>query len=194
MFALRELFLDIMKKGYKLEDKCLRNEMLILINYIFTFDYMIPFMIEDRFKKNNMNLTELQRTKGPKLQESDLYNLNFLGIFLITEEILIYFATIDENIYANQSTSKESKPVFGLTTEDLEFKKLILSGILLGVESKDERILEIVGNSTFIQSMLDYIHPLSSNHAVTRWSAPQLREIQLHCLGILSNLIVYMKD
>ena len=42
--------------------------------------------------------------------------------------------------------------------------------------------------------MLDYIHPLSNNHAVIRWSAPQLREIQLHCLNILSNLIVFMKD
>lgn len=112
----------------------------------------------------------------------------------MTAEILIYFATIDENIYANQASIKEAKPVFGLTTEDLEFKKLILSGILLGVESNNKQILDIVGNSTFIQSMLDYIHPLSSNHAVNRWSAPQLREIQLHCLNILSNLIVFMKD
>jgi hypothetical protein len=81
VFALRELFLDIMKKGYKLEDKCLRNEMLILINYIFTFPEMIPFMIENRYKtNNNMHLADLQLAKGPKLDESDLYNLNFLGI------------------------------------------------------------------------------------------------------------------
>lgn len=78
---MRELFLDIMKKGYKLEDKCLRNEMLILINYIFTFPEMIPFMIENRYKtSNNMHLADLQLAKGPKLDESDLYNLNFLGI------------------------------------------------------------------------------------------------------------------
>jgi hypothetical protein len=227
VFALRELFLDIMKKGYKLEDKCLRNEMLILINYIFTFEEMIPFMIEDRYKKNNMTLMDLLKMRGPRLDDSDLNNLNFL-------EILIYFATVDENIFSTQANQaskdrndrsnrdspshspkrdpsnskerqhkskdrntmdrKEAKPVFGLTTEDLEFKKLILSGILLGVESDNKKILEIVGNSNFIQSMLDYIHPLSSNHAVIRWSAPQLREIQLHCLNILSNLIVYMKD
>lgn len=42
------------------------------------------------------------------------------------------------------------KAVFGLTTEDLEFKKLILSGILLAVESKEEQILEVVGKSNFI--------------------------------------------
>lgn len=78
---MRELFLDIMKKGYKLEDKCLRNEMLILINYIFTFPEMIPFMIENRFKNSNMTLTDLQQTKGPKLDDNDLYNLNFLGRF-----------------------------------------------------------------------------------------------------------------
>jgi len=79
VFALRELFLDIMKKGYKLEDKCLRNEMLILINYIFTFPDMIPFMIEDRYKKDGMNLVDIQRLKGPKLDDADLYHLNFLG-------------------------------------------------------------------------------------------------------------------
>lgn len=189
VFSLRELFLDIMSKGYKLEDKCLRNELLILINYIFTFEEMIPFMIENRGNKStHQGLSELQRIRGPKLSDDNLKNLNFL-------EILIYFATIDENIFSQgPANSKEVKPVFGLTTEDLEFKKLILSGILLGVESGNKHILELVGNSNFIQSMLDYIHPLSSNHAVIRWSAPQLREIQLHCLNILSNLIVHMKD
>ena len=146
VFALRELFLDIMKKGYKLEDKCLRNEMLILINYIFTFPDMIPFMIEDRYKKENLGLTDIQNSKGPKLDDSDLYDLNFLGMLKVTQEILIYYATIDESIFSVQNAGKEAKPVFGLTTEDLEFKKLILSGILLGVESNDTRILELVGN------------------------------------------------
>lgn len=31
---LKKVFENIMKNGYKLEDKCLRNELLILINYL----------------------------------------------------------------------------------------------------------------------------------------------------------------
>lgn len=69
------------------------------------------------------------------------------------------------------------KAVFGLTTEDLEFKKLILSGILLAVESKEGQILEVVGNSNFIQSLLIYINPLTNSYAVNRWSTPQSKEI-----------------
>ena len=43
-------------------------------------------------------------------------------------------------------------------------------------------------------SLLLYIDPLSNSYAVNRWSTPQLREIQLHCLSILSNVILYVKD
>jgi hypothetical protein len=32
--SLKKLFENIMKQGYKLEDKCLRNEILILLNYM----------------------------------------------------------------------------------------------------------------------------------------------------------------
>lgn len=35
---------------------------------------------------------------------------------------------------------------------------------------------------------------MSNSYAVNRWSAPQLREIQLHCLGVLANIVLYMKD
>lgn len=38
-----------MREGYKLEDKCLRNELLILINYIFTFPKMILFLVENKY-------------------------------------------------------------------------------------------------------------------------------------------------
>lgn len=31
---LKRVFEDLMRNGYKLEDKCLRNELLILINYL----------------------------------------------------------------------------------------------------------------------------------------------------------------
>lgn len=34
VFELKNLFKTIMAEGYKLEDKCLRNELLILVNYM----------------------------------------------------------------------------------------------------------------------------------------------------------------
>ena len=32
--ALRKPFENVIKKGYKLDDKCLRNELAILMNYV----------------------------------------------------------------------------------------------------------------------------------------------------------------
>ena len=195
VFALRELFLDIMKRGYKLEDKCLRNELLILINYILTHREMIPFLV-DKTNKKHFNPTHSSTNRGANNQSQpnnlpndvDLDDMSFL-------EILLYFATIDETIFYNiPFRTNNLRAVFGLTTEDLEFKKLILSGILLAVESNNPIILEICGKSNFIQSLLLYIDPLSNSYAVNRWSHPQLREIQVHCLNILSNLILYMKN
>ena len=65
---------------------------------------------------------------------------------------------------------------------------------MLAIESESANILEICGKSNFIQSLLLYIDPLSNSYAVNRWSSPQLREIQLHCLTIMSSLIAYMKN
>lgn len=48
--------------------------------------------------------------------------------------------------------------------------------------------------SAFIYSLLLYIDPLNDSYAVNRWSNPQLKEIQLHCLTILSSVIIYMKE
>jgi len=36
VLALRKIFERVLKEGYKLDDKCLRNELAILINYIVT--------------------------------------------------------------------------------------------------------------------------------------------------------------
>ena len=35
---------------------------------------------------------------------------------------------------------------------------------------------------------------MTTSYAVSRWSAPQLREIQLHCLTVISTIILHMKD
>ena len=62
-----------MKNGYKLDDKCLRNELLILINYLMADHKALPF-----FYQNEADLAGGE------------YTFNFL-------EILLHYATIDEN-------------------------------------------------------------------------------------------------
>jgi hypothetical protein len=88
----------------------------------------------------------------------------------------------------------DKKAEFGTNIEDLEFKKLIWSGVLTAIQSNNEQVIEVIKQVDFIKYLLLYIDPMSSSYAVNRWSAPQLREIQLHCLGVLANIILYMKD
>lgn len=124
---------------------------------------MIPFLVESKYiKGHNSNILVKHEVSKSPLHEEDLEKLNFI-------EILIYFATVDETIFSESNTQKNSmKAVFGLTTEDLEFKKLILSGILLAVESSHPAIIETVARSNFIQSLLIYIDPLTNSYAVVR--------------------------
>jgi len=44
--SLKVLFEDIMQTGYKLDDKCLRNELLILINYLMADPKALPFFYQ----------------------------------------------------------------------------------------------------------------------------------------------------
>ena len=46
IYSLKKLFENIMKNGYKLEDKCLRNELLILINYLMSDEKALYFFYE----------------------------------------------------------------------------------------------------------------------------------------------------
>lgn len=44
--GLKKLFENIMKHGYKLEDKCLRNEILILLNYLMRDEKALQYFAE----------------------------------------------------------------------------------------------------------------------------------------------------
>jgi len=46
IFGLRRPFEKVIKEGYKLDDKCLRNEICILINYIVTNTESHKFFLE----------------------------------------------------------------------------------------------------------------------------------------------------
>lgn len=48
IFCLKDLFIKVIKQGYKLEDKCLRNEILILINYIISLPQTVELFLAKR--------------------------------------------------------------------------------------------------------------------------------------------------
>jgi len=66
-----------MKNGYKLEDKCLRNELLILINYLMSDENALYF-----FNESNDDLSERS---------------TFIDLLLV-------YATIDELSFYNKPT------------------------------------------------------------------------------------------
>lgn len=112
--GLKRLFENIMKNGYKLEDKCLRNEILILLNYLMRDEKALPYFVD--------------KTQYNALQEST----NFL-------EVLLFYATTDEVTFYNEAIrTNQLKAFFGTTSEDLEFKKLIWSGIVAAIQSGNE--------------------------------------------------------
>lgn len=103
---IKSLFESIMKTGYKLEDKGLRNEILILINYLMSDKDALHFFYE----------------------KPSFPGAGKMHSFL---ELLLYYATIDEmTFYSQPIRTNDIRAFFNTTSEDLEFKKLIWSGIL----------------------------------------------------------------
>lgn len=76
----------------------------------------------------------------------------------------------------------------------MELKKLLWSGLLNAIESRDSNTIMLAKTTSFIKYLLLYIDTANTSYAVTRWSLPQLRELQGHALSILSNIVLHMKD
>ena len=57
----------------------------------------------------------------------------------------------------------------------MELKKLLWSGLLNAIESRDDNVILLAKTSHFIRYLLLYIDSANSSYAVTRWSVPQLR-------------------
>lgn len=46
--GVQKLLVRVIKEGYKLEDKCLRNEIVIFINYLLSIPETIPLFLTKR--------------------------------------------------------------------------------------------------------------------------------------------------
>lgn len=109
---MRRPFERVLKNGHKLDDKCLRNEICILINYIVTSYASHKFFLE----------------RETPTEPSFL-------------EAIIHYSTHDElNIKVNfvgDGTSKSTKPLFTTSDEDVEFKKLLWTCVLYTVRDPE---------------------------------------------------------
>lgn len=101
ILSLRRPFERVLREGYKYDDKCLRNEMMILINYVATSTQSHRFFLERDHVEGSPQ--------------------SFL-------EFLIQCATQDEFSAAANGSLK--KPLLTTKDEDIELKKLLLTGIL----------------------------------------------------------------
>ena len=61
IWGIQTLFSTIVSNGYKLDDKCLRNELLILINYLLSLPEAVGyFLISKQTESKTKNLTFLE--------------------------------------------------------------------------------------------------------------------------------------
>lgn len=107
VLSLRKPFERVLKEGYKLDDKCLRNEICILINYVVSSLASHKFFLERETPSDSTFL-----------------------------EAILYYSTHDElnsrvNFIGDKSSpNKTIKPLFTTRDEDVEFKKLLWTCVL----------------------------------------------------------------
>ena len=107
VLSLRKPFERVLKEGYKLDDKCLRNEICILINYVVTSTASHRFFLERETPSDSTFL-----------------------------EAILFYATHDELnskvnfVGDNGAGNKTEKPLFTTRDEDVEFKKLLWTCVL----------------------------------------------------------------
>ena len=142
--ALRRPFENVIKKGYKLDDKCLRNELAILMNYV---------IIE---KNSHEYFYQKDPQDGGSLMD-----------------MILHYATVDEFYSLEQGDNiqpGQEKYVFTSNDEDIELKKLLWTTVMYASRDIDcvQAHKEIMNNN-FLQCILMYLDPNTNNPQLNRW-------------------------
>jgi len=156
--SLKAPFEMVLRRGYKKDDKCLRNEICVLINYVVSCPDSHQFFLQ------------------PQDDGSDECIL----------EQMITYAVFDE------MAGEQNQPIFNVTDEDLELKKLLWTQIFsVCLDGKNSEAHQIMMQKGFLRALLIYLDPKSieSNPIITRWAPPQQFELQTHALNIISHLV-----
>jgi hypothetical protein len=187
--ALFHTFNNVIHNCFRLEDRNIRNDICILINYVVSSPESHHYFIY----KDESN--------------SDLNKKSFL-------EILLHYATYDEStINKEREMEKEFKEKsdlglisnkkkvikidpneFFLTTspDDVEFKKIVMTSILYIIKENHTKpeLVEYLKQYSFLHCLLIYLEPEAMKYScISRWQQAQLKDIQFICLSILLNII-----
>ena len=147
--SLRKPFERVLNLGHKLDDKCLRNELCILINYVVTSSASHKFFLE---RETPSDMTFL--------------------------EAMIYYSTHDElnqqiNFlyqHSENSGSGSKKPLFTTRDEDVEFKKLLWTCVLYVVREKENtEAHNCLIDNNFLDALLIYLDPNNHSISTQRW-------------------------
>lgn len=186
--ALFFTFNNVIKNCFRLEDRNIRNDICILINYVVSSNEShVHFIFKDESSSTGLN------------------KRSFL-------DILLYYATFDETISIQREIEMQNKDAkvkdvslnksrsfmqpdeFFLTTspEDIEFKKIIWTCILYIIKDNHSKkeVVDILQQYRFLSCLLLYLDPEAMKFScISRWQQPQLKDLQILCLSILLNII-----
>jgi cilia- and flagella-associated protein 69 len=142
VLSLRLPFERVIKEGYKYDDKCLRNEFAVLINYIAT-----------SISSHQVFLETDSRTGTD-------------STFL---EFLIKNAIYDE-VTPNNGPAGTKKFQLTAKDEDIELKKLLLTGVLYLVrDPSNTQAHQTLIDTGFIRAMLLFLDPNTTVPSILRY-------------------------
>ena len=208
--ALFYTFNNVIKNCFRLEDRNIRNDICILINYVVSSPESHNYFIYRDTTKNH--IVDCYSSVGENYQNENNSGGIVSRTFLDT---LLFYATYDEiksiqkekdNILNNVNTignetgvSMKNKTMldpheFFLTTspDDIEFKKIIWTCILYIIKDnyQNPQVNEELEKYKFINCLLLYLDPEAMRFScISRWQQPQLKDIQLLSLNILLNMV-----
>ncbi len=180
-------FNTVIKNCFRMEDRNIRNDICILINYVVSSPESHKYFI----------LQENENTTNEFSKQSFL-------------EILLHYATYDETTInkereiekdlreksdklKNRTNLIDPKEFFFTTSpDDIEFKKIIWTCILYIIKDNHSKkeVIEMLKKYSFLHCLLLYLEPEAMKYScISRWQQPQLKDLQLLCLSILLNII-----
>ena len=209
-------FNNVIKNCFRLEDRNIRNDICILINYVVSSPESHNYFI---YRDTSLGSKGIDISNNSKTQfegkDAEMEMMANRKTFL---EVLLYYATYDEiksiqrekdsiiqdgsitdltNRTKNKSLLDPHEFFFTTSPDDIEFKKIIWTCILYIIKDNytKKEVVTQLEQYKFINCLLLYLDPEAMRFScISRWQQPQLKDIQLLCLNILLNIVPLYQD
>ena len=209
-------FNNVIKNCFRLEDRNIRNDICILINYVVSSPESHNYFI---YRDTSLGSKGIDMSNDSKTQfegkDAEMEMMVNRKTFL---EVLLYYATYDEiksiqrekdsiiqdgsitdltNRTKNKGLLDPHEFFFTTSPDDIEFKKIIWTCILYIIKDNytKKEVVTQLEQYKFINCLLLYLDPEAMRFScISRWQQPQLKDIQLLCLNILLNIVPLYQD